>query len=134
MLIVLSNAYENGGSAMIPMSKETLFIINYNYLLGPDIFVSPIVEDNSNQHFVAFPLGTFLSSHLKSKQEFYFVMLYSITSQCFVVLFLVEGSDWVDWWNSTKVYPGGSNVTLQVCFFLTHTHTHTLSLNIVFDK
>jgi alpha-glucosidase (family GH31 glycosyl hydrolase) len=59
MLTVLSNAYDNGGSAMIPMSKETLFIVNYDYLLGPDIFVSPIVEENSNQHFVEFPRGTF---------------------------------------------------------------------------
>jgi len=80
LLTIGSNAYDNGGSAMIPMSEETLLITNYNYLLGPDIFVSPITEENSNQHFVQFPLG----------------------------------SDWVDWWNSSKIYRGGSNTTLQV--------------------
>jgi hypothetical protein len=49
---------------MIPLSKETLFITNYEYLLGPDIFVSPIIED-SFQHFVQFPLGiVFMASIL----------------------------------------------------------------------
>jgi alpha-glucosidase (family GH31 glycosyl hydrolase) len=51
-----SNALAGNYSAITPMSKYTFVVTNWNYLLGPDVFVAPIVK-NSTMRTVEFPQG-----------------------------------------------------------------------------
>jgi alpha-glucosidase (family GH31 glycosyl hydrolase) len=56
-LTVGSNALASNYSAITPMSKYTFVVTNWNYLLGPDVFVAPIVK-NSTARSVEFPAGS----------------------------------------------------------------------------
>ncbi len=73
-----AQAYAQNKSIMTPLGEDTIWTpLNWDFLLGNDIFVSPIVDDNANRTIV-FP----------------------------------KGNDWVDYFDSSKIYKGGSKHAL----------------------
>lgn len=74
-----TDAYERGVSTVTPLADRTVLQPStWEYLLGPDMLVSPIVENVTRVH-VSFP----------------------------------SGANWVDWFNPSAVYQGGSSERLD---------------------
>jgi len=105
-------AWDNDGSIMTPLERPGLLVTNWNFYLGGDILVAPIVREALRPD-VSFLFPFFFL--------FLFLFLFSsiLTFVCFLqgtaqrTVDFPAGSNWVDWWNTTVVYQGGTTIDYE---------------------
>ena len=49
-------AFDNGGSIMTPLERPGLIVLNFDYYLGADIYVAPIVRESIRPDVILSPL------------------------------------------------------------------------------
>jgi len=61
-------AFDNGGSIMTPLERPGLIVLNFDYYLGADIYVAPIVRESIRPDVILSPPSSKNFFHRQQQQ------------------------------------------------------------------